>query len=53
MVEYTLLLLIKVLLDMINSYWIKKLVELRSSKKIGSKKPWDLGNLWQPVSDWY
>ena len=44
---------IKALLDVFNSYWPQKLVELRPSKNIGSNEPWDLGDLWQPVSDWY
>ena len=46
---------LKVFLDVLNSYWLQKLVELlRPSKTLGrSKKPWDLGDLWQPVSDWY
>ena len=38
---------------MINSYWLQKLVDLQPSKKIGPKKPWDIGDLWKPVSDWY
>ena len=41
---------LKDLLDMINSYWLQKLVELWPSKKVGSNELWDLGNLWQPVS---
>ena len=44
---------LKALLDVLNYYWIQKLVELRPSKNFGSNDPWDLGDLWQPVSDWY
>ena len=39
---------LKVLLDVLNSYWLEHLVELRPSNE-----PWDLGGLWQPVSDQY
>ena len=28
-------------------------MELWPSKKIGSNEPWDFGDLWQPVSNWY
>ena len=38
-------------LYVINSYWLQKLVELRTSKNIGSNEPWDLGHLWKPVLD--
>ena len=36
---------LKALLDVINSYWLQKLLELRPSKKIGSNEPWDIGDL--------
>ena len=44
---------LEVLLEMLNSYWLHKLVELRPSKHIGSNEPWYFGDLWQPVSDQY
>ena len=42
-----------VFLDVINSYWLKKLVEIRTSKNFGSNEPWDIGDLWEPVLYWY
>ena len=38
---------------MLNCDGQDKLVEVRLSKKIGSKNPWGLGDLWQPVFDRY
>ena len=44
---------IKVLLDVLNSYWLQKWMELNPYKKIGSNKLWDLREPWQPVSYWH
>ena len=41
------------MLDVLNYYWLQKLVELRPYKKCGSNEPLDLGDLWQPVLYWY
>ena len=43
---------LKVLLYVLNSFWLQKLVELRPSKHFGSNEPWDIGDLWQPVLYW-
>ena len=43
----------KALLDVLNYYWLQKLVELRPSTNIGSNELWDLGDLWKPVLYWY
>ena len=44
---------LKVLLDMLNSCWLQKLVELRPTQNFGSNEQWDLGELWQLVFLWY
>ena len=40
-------------LDVLNSYWLQILVELWPYQNVGSNEPWDIGDLWQPVSYWY
>ena len=43
---------LKSLLDVLNSYWLQTLMELRPFKNFRSNEPWDLWDLWQPLLYW-